>query len=89
MNRLSLFTCVALAAIGLVALVGGCGQIDPGTVRSMGDVGYDSALDTAKQVFSQYYQIASVDADKGLITGRPKIEEKPSGRLLGGTAGVR
>ena len=86
MNRFNLFVTVALAA---AALLSGCSIPNPGTVRQMGDANYDTTLDTAKQVFSQYYSIESVDPDMGVIVSSPKVQEGPSGRFLENKTNVR
>lgn len=87
MNRFNLLTAIAL--IGASALLPGCSIPNPGIVRQLGDVNYDTTLDTAKQVFSQYYSIESVDPDKGVITSTPKEQEGPSGRIFASKTRVR
>jgi hypothetical protein len=87
MNRFNLLAAIAL--IGAAALLPGCGIPNPGTVRQLGDVNYDTSLDTAKQVFSQYYSIESVDPDKGVITSSPKVQEGPSGQIFARQTRVR
>jgi hypothetical protein len=86
MNRLNLFAAVALVAAAFTA---GCSIPNPGTVRQLGNVNYDTTLDTARQVFAKYYSIESVDPDKGVIISSPKDHEGPSGRIFAKETSVR
>jgi hypothetical protein len=88
MNRSRLIIS-AVAVLLAAAFMTGCSIPNPGTVRLLGDVNYDAAFDTAKQVFAKYYSIESVDADKGVIVSSPKEEEGPSGRIFASRTRVR
>ena len=79
-----LLRCALLSTISAGLLVG-CSEAMPGTTRTLGDVKYESAFQAARKVMSQYFSVASADAEAGLITSRPKDLPMPKDILLGGS----
>ncbi len=76
----------AWAAIAILAAATvGCNTATPGTSRSLGAVEYTKAFVAGKDVMSQYYSVASADAEKGIIRARPKPTDAPKERILGGS----
>lgn len=68
MNRYA----IVLVAVILAAFIGGCTDVSQFPERSMGNVNYIQAVDTARTVMAQYYTVAKVDADAGEIKSLPK-----------------
>ena len=66
----------AVIPLGLLA---GCNGGTGGTRRVLGPVSYDKAFATGREVMSQYFSLAEVDPDAGLIKSRPQFVE--AGRL--------
>jgi hypothetical protein len=73
---------VLLALLG-AGLPGGCGDLAPGTTRELGDAEFDFAFAEAREVMSQYFELASVDPDAGEIRSAPAQAEAGPERLLG------
>ncbi|MFA6133814.1 MAG: hypothetical protein WC869_07360 [Phycisphaerae bacterium] len=72
-----------LAVAGAV-FAGGCSaDLSQYPGRSLGMVHYGDAVDVARQVMGQYYSVAEVDADAGVIKSMPKRTEMA---LAGGPA---
>ena len=79
------------AAVGLGAVLGGCSRLPSneglapgcGTSRGLGDTSYQEAFATGRQVMSQYFSIASSDANTGIIKSRPQRVDAGKERLLG------
>ena len=70
---------VALLLTGLA----GCASKTPGTSRSLGDVDYDEAFAASRQVMAQYFPLAQIDEQKGLIISQPTPLAQQ--RLVGGS----
>jgi hypothetical protein len=49
----------------------GCANVEVGTERSLGAVGYTEAFDAARTVMGQYFTVASADVDNGRIEAAP------------------
>lgn len=71
-----------LAAAGIFACAG-CSTASPGSSQSLGTVAYPQAFAAANDTMSQYFSIASADAETGIIKARPKSVDAPRERLLG------
>lgn len=69
-------------------VVAGCSTQEYRT-QPLGSVTYAEAFDAGKAVMGNYFSVASADADTGKIISRPKMTNRPAGRLLGGTTPVR
>jgi hypothetical protein len=74
----------ALAVLAGALAAGGC-QYERFRSQPLGQVGYDQAFSLSRTVLSQYFSIASADADKGRIVSRPKMVASSPDRLLGTT----
>ena len=74
------WTMIALLAGGVLA---GCAQPTPGRTRALGEVRFEAAFASAREVMAQYFPIADADADAGVIRSRPQAVEAPPERLLG------
>ena len=66
----------AVVPLGILA---GCNADAGGTRRVLGPVSYDRAFAAGRDVMSQYFSLAEVDSDAGLIKSRPRLVE--AGRL--------
>ena len=78
----SRYTMIALLAGVILA---GCGQPTPGRTRMLGQVRFEAAFASAREVMAQYFSVAEADADTGVIRSRPQPVEAPAERLLGGS----
>jgi len=72
-------------AVVAACVASGCSQATPGTSRSLGAVGYESAFAAANEVVAQYFSIESSNPHTGIIRSRPKSVKAPKERLLGGS----
>jgi len=70
------------ALVGAVLLTGGCAAQQYRS-QPLGEVSYGQAFQAARDVFSQYFSVASADRDSGRIVARPKPVEAAPSRLLG------
>jgi hypothetical protein len=68
--------------------VAGCSTQEYRT-QPLGSVTYAQAFDAGKAVMGNYFSIASADSETGKIISRPKMTNRPSDRLLGGTTPAR
>ncbi|HOF19578.1 MAG TPA: hypothetical protein PK082_11760 [Phycisphaerae bacterium] len=75
---------IVLTMVAAGALVG-CGPRTPGESRMMGTVEYPAAFASARDVFAQYFSVASADLDAGIIRSLPRKIDAPNDRLLGGS----
>ncbi len=75
---------LTLLLVIMVAGVAGC-QTERFRSQPLGEVGYAEAFRSGKRVMSQYFSIASADAETGRIVSRPKAVEAARDRLLGTT----
>ena len=72
------------AACMTAGLLGGCAQ-PIGRARPLGEVSYEAAFATAREVMAQYFSIESADPQTGVIRSRPKPIRARADRLLGGS----
>jgi hypothetical protein len=75
---------LTLLLVIMVAGVVGC-QGPQFSSEPLGEVDYAEAFRAGKRVMSQYFSIASADAESGKITCRPKTVDAAKDRLLGTT----
>jgi len=73
---------LAVGSLLIAALAGGCAQPMPGTSRPLGDVTYDDAFTTGRQVMAQYFPLAQIDEWRGMIISQPTPLAQQ--RLVGG-----
>lgn len=78
MTRTGLFVAACMAA----GLLVGCTE-PIGRARSLGEVGYQPAFATAREVLAQYYSIESADPQTGVIRSRPKPVQARAERIVG------
>ncbi|MFP4055139.1 MAG: hypothetical protein ACLFV7_14870 [Phycisphaerae bacterium] len=73
-----------LLAVCLLA-AGGCAEWEttPGRSRDLGNVSYEHAYTTAREVFVAHFPIAEEDPATGVIVSRPASANEPGERLLG------
>ena len=76
-TRLAALACLATLAAA------GCAQRTPGTTRSLGLVDHDTAFAAGRHVMSQYFRIAQVDRQAGVISSQPQPADAGAERILG------
>lgn len=80
---------IGMVAAASAILLAGCGGARPGTSRPLGEVSYELAFSSARDVVAQYFPVERADAEKGVIRSRPRpVEATPEG-LLGGADPAR
>lgn len=75
---------ILLVAAMVTGLLTGCVQQATGTRRPLGAVEYEPAFAKAQLVMAQYFSIASVRADEGIIKSRPEPVQVPAKGFLSG-----
>lgn len=86
---MSRYACL-LGAIGAAAMLVGCAEPTPGRTRSLGVVDYGLAFAKGREVMKQHFgQVASADADAGVIRMQPKAVQGDPDRLLGSSSEAR
>ena len=73
----------AATALAALTVLSGCGVTEPGTRRTLGEVSYESAFATSREVLSQHFSVLPSDPSEGVLTCRPKAAEPRSARLIG------
>ena len=75
--------------VGVLAILvlSGCNIRTPGMTQLMGEIRYETAFATGREVFSQYFSVdpEGTDPATGVIKARPKPIEAGNSRLLGGS----
>ena len=72
----------ALIVLVAAAMLAGCSQQMSGSSRVLGQVSFDKAFATSKEVMSSLFPVATADRYTGVITSRPKALDLRSERLV-------
>ncbi len=79
---------VVLSVVAVVTMAG-CASMTPGRSRDLGQVNYQDAYGTAREIFRDHFPIATEDPVTGVIVSQPVAAEATPERLLGGGSDAR